>query len=135
MAYFDDLVPDYTMEVPAASAPSLEALRRLLYMFKLAMNGHIVAFSNEAGDVISLSPEFLTNFQWTLEEFQELEAGEFFHEDSSETAGIHKDNHLASPYLARCYKKNGTLSYYVIQGLCVEFDDQHWRMLSFEKIT
>ena len=135
MGYFDDLVPDYTIEVPAASAPSLEAMRRLLYMFKMAVNGHMVAFSDEDGNVISLSPEFLDNFQWTLEEFQALEAGEFFHEDSSEVAGIHKDNHLASPYIARCYKKNETLSYYTIQGLCVEFDDQHWRMLAFEKIT
>ena len=134
MAYFDDLVPDYTMELPASSTESLEAMRRIFYMFKLAINGHMVTLDGDEG-VVAISPEFEDNFQWTLEEFQALEAGEFFHEDSSETAGIHRDNHLAAPYIARCYKKNETLSYYQVQGLCVEFDGEHWRMLSFVKIT
>ena len=134
MSYFDDLVPDYTKEVPPASAVSMEALRRMLYMFKLAMNGHMVALSDENASVVALSPEFLINFQWTLEEFQALDPSEFFHEDSLPVALIHKNNHLAAPYIARCYKKSGGLSYYIVQGMCVEFDNEHWRMLSFEKI-
>ena len=41
---------------------------------------------------------------------------------------------LTAPYIARCYKKGGGLSYYKIQGLSIAFDGQNWRMLSFEKI-
>ena len=135
MGYFDDLVPSYTEEIPTATKDSLETMRRLMFMFKLAINGHMVTLDNPATGIAAISPEFEDNFQWTLEEFQNLEPGEFFHEDSSEIAGIHRDNHLAAPYIARCYKKNDALSYYKIQGLCISFDGQHWRMLSFEKIT
>ena len=134
MGYFDDLVPDYTIEVPPASDESLEAMRRLLFMFKLAMNGHIVLLSDDELNVISLSPEFLDQFDWTLEEFQALEPEDFFHADSLSTALIHQANKLAAPYIARCYKKGGGLSYYKVQGLNVEFDGEGWRMLSFEKI-
>ena len=133
MAYFDDLVPDYKTEIPGEG--TVETTRRLLFMFKLAMNGHIVGLFDDEENVIALSPEFLDNFQWTLEEFQALDPSDFFHEDSLPIAQTHKENHLAAPYIARCYKKNDTLSYYVVQGLCVAFDSQHWRMLSFEKIT
>lgn len=134
MAYFDDLVPDYTEEVPSASAPSLETMRRLLYMFKLAINGKMVALADGDGNAIALSPEFLDIFEWTLEEFQALEPSEFFHADSLPVAETHQSNHLAGPYIARCYNKSGNSAYFTIQGLCVEFDGQHWRMLSFEQI-
>ena len=132
--YFENLVPDYTTEIPNSDPASLEVMRRLLFMFKLAINGHMVALSDEEGNVVALSSEFLANFQWTLEEFQALGEGEFFHEDSAPIAYIHRENHLAAPYIARCYKKNSSLSYYKVQGLCVEFDGEHWRMLSFVKI-
>jgi PAS domain-containing protein len=135
MAYFDDLVPDYTMEVPAASAPSLEALRRLMYMFKLAVNGVAVSLDSKSEGIVAISPEFEEQFGWTLEEFQALEAGDFFHEDSSEIAAIHRANNLAAPYIARCYNKDEQSAYFQVQGLCVEFDGEHFRMLSFELIT
>jgi len=106
----------------------------LLFMFKLAINGHMVALSDGGSNVVALSPEFVSNFGWTLEEFQALEASDFFHADSLPIATVHKTHHLAAPYIARCYKKNGSLSYYQVQGLCVEFDNEHWRMLSFVKI-
>ena len=134
MGYFDDLVPDYTTEIPTSDPGSMETMRRLLFMLKLAINGDICALSDKEGNVVSLSPEFISNFQWTLEEFQALGEGDFFHEDSAPIAYTHKENHLAAPYIARCYKKNETLSYYQVQGLCVEFDGEHWRMLSFVKI-
>jgi len=134
MGYFDDLLPDYTVEVPPSSDESLESMRRLLFMFKLAINGHIVLLADDDENVIAFSPEFESQFDWTLEEFQELDPSEFFHADSLSVAQIHQENDLAAPYIARCYKKGGGLSYYKIQGLCVEFDSEHWRMLSFEKI-
>ena len=132
MGYFDDLVPDYTVELPAASAPSLESLRRLLFMFKLAVNGVAVTLDSEEEGIVAISPEFEEQFGWTLEEFQELDSGEFFHEDSTEIAGIHRANNLAAPYIARCYNKADQSGYFKVQGLCVAFDDDLWRMLSFE---
>ncbi len=134
MGYFEDLVPDYTVELPPASGASLEALRRLLYMFKLAVNGVAVSLDSENEGVIAISPEFETQFGWTLAEFQALQPGDFFHADSSETAGIHRDNNLAAPYIARCYNKAVQSAYFKVQGLCVAFDDDLWRMLSFELI-
>ena len=134
MAYFDDLAPDYTVEVPPTSTPSLEALRRLLFMFKLAVNGAAVSLDSENEGIVAVSPEFKEQFGWTLAEFQELEAGDFFHEDSVETAAVHRANHLAAPYIARCYNKTGQSAYFKVQGLCVAFDGDHWRMLSFELI-
>ena len=130
MTYFDDLVPDYKTEIPGEA--TLETSKRLLFMFKLAMNGHMVALSDADGDVSSLSPEFLDNFQWTLEEFQALEPSDFFHEKSLDVALIHSNNDLAAPYQARCYNKVEQSGWFEIQGVCVEFDGQHWRMLSFE---
>ena len=136
MAYFDELVPDYTVEVPPSSEVSKESMRRLLYMFKLAINGHAVLLVDDDDNVIALSPEFTTQFTWTLEEFQEIDIStEFFHEDSLEIAQTHNNNHLAAPYIARCYNKAGDSGYFHVQGLCVAFDDEHWRMLSFELIA
>ena len=132
MTYFDDLAPDYTIELPNASDVSLEALRRLLYMFKLAVNGVAVSLDSTNDGIIAISPEFETQFGWTLAEFQALESGDFFHEDSAETAAIHRDNNLAAPYIARCYNKAEQSAYFKVQGLCVAFDDDLWRMLSFE---
>jgi len=134
MAYFDDLAPDYTVEVPNASAASLESLRRLLFMFKMAVNGVAVSLDSENDGVIAISPEFETQFGWTLAEFQALEAGEFFHADSTEIAAIHRANNLAAPYIARCYNKADQSAYFKVQGLCVGFDSDLWRMLSFELI-
>ena len=135
MAYFDDLVPDYTVEVPFASDVGLETMRRLLFMFKLAINGHAVLLADDNDNVVAVSPEFITQFTWTLEEFQEIDiATEFFHADSLEIAQTHNNNHLAAPYIARCYNKAGESGYFQVQGLCVEFDGEHWRMLSFELI-
>ena len=132
MTYFDDLVPDYTVEIPPASATSLEALRRLLFMFKLAVNGVAVSLDSENDGVIAISPEFETQFGWTLAEFQALQPGDFFHADSAEIAGIHRNNNLAAPYIARCYNKAEQSGYFKVQGLCVAFDGDVWRMLSFE---
>ena len=132
MAYFDDLVPDYTMETPPGE--SLETERRLLYMFKLAINGHAVMLNDDEGNVLAISPEFETQFEWTLEEFQALDPADFFHEDSLSTAEAHKTNHLAAPYIARCFNKSDQSAYFKVQGLCVEFDNEHWRMLSFDLI-
>ncbi len=134
MGYFDDLAPDYTRELPNASDVSLEALRRLLYMFKLAVNGVAVSLDSENEGIIAISPEFETQFGWTLAEFQALQPGSFFHADSAETAGIHRDNNLAAPYIARCYNKASQSAYFKVQGLCVAFDNDLWRMLSFELI-
>ena len=134
MTYFDNLVPDYTVEIPTASDASLEALRRLLFMFKLAVNGHAVSLDSENDGIIAISPEFETQFGWTLEEFQALQPGSFFHADSAEIAGIHRDNNLAAPYIARCYNKAQQSAYFKVQGLCVGFDNDVWRMLSFELI-
>ncbi len=134
MGYFDDLVPDYQIEVPPASAASLESLRRMMYMFKLTMNGIAVSLDSEVEGIIAISPEFETQFGWTLAEFQALQPGEFFHADSAEIAGIHRDNNLAAPYIARCYNKADQSAYFKVQGLCVAFDDDLWRMLSFELI-
>ena len=134
MGYFEDLAPDYTVEIPPASDASLEALRRLLYMFKLAINGVAVSLDSTNDGIIAISPEFETQFGWTLAEFQALQPGEFFHADSAEIAGIHRDNNLAAPYIARCYNKADQSAYFQVQGLCVAFDDDLWRMLSFELI-
>jgi hypothetical protein len=134
MAYFDELVPDYTVEVPPSDGASLEAMRRLLFMFKLAINGHIVLLADNNENVVAVSPEFESQFDWTLEEFQALGPEDFFHADSLSVAAIHQANSLAAPYIARCYKKSGGLSYYKIQGLNVSFDGESWRMLSFVKI-
>ena len=134
MAYFDDLVPDYTVEVPFASDVGLETMRRLLFMFKLAINGHAVLLADDDENVIAISPEFETQFGWTLAEFQELTSADFFHEDSLPVAAKHQANHLAAPYIARCYNKAGASGYFKVQGLCIEFDGKHWRMLSFELI-
>ena len=134
MAYFDDLVPDYKVEVPPSSDTSLESMRRLMYMFKVAINGKAVMLSDEDANVIAISPEFVTQFGWTLEEFQAIDPSDFFHEDSLATAQAHKSNHLAAPYIARCHNKAAQSAYFKVQGLCVEFDDEHWRMLSFELI-
>ena len=81
MAYFDDLLPDYTVEIPPSSNESLETMRRLLFMFKLSMNGHMVLLSDDDLNVLAISPEFESQFDWTLEEFQELDPSEFFHAD------------------------------------------------------
>ena len=139
MAYFDELEIDYTIETANGqseeSSMRLETLRRQLYMFKLAINGAMVILSSDDDlGVVAISPEFEKNFDWTLEEFQAVTTEEFFHEDSLEVAETHRDNHLAGPYIARCYKNGGGLSYYKIQGLCIEFDNEHWRMLSFVKL-
>ena len=134
MAYFDDLAPDYTVEIPPSSDTSLESMRRLLYMFKLSMNGDCVSLSDDETNIYAISPEFVAQFGWTLEEFQALTAADFFHEDSLEIAQTHKANHLAGPYIARCFNKAGQSAYFQVQGLCVEFDSEHWRMLSFELI-
>ena len=134
MGYFDDLAPDYTVELPNVSDASLEAIRRLLFMFKLAVNGVAVTLDSESEGIVAISPEFETQFGWTLEEFQALETGDFFHEDSAEIAAVHRANHLAAPYIARCYNKAGQSAYFKVQGLCVAFDDEHLRMLSFELI-
>ena len=135
MAYFDDLVPDYTVETANGESNEfverLEALRRLLYMFKLAINGHAVLLADADGNVVAVSPEFETQFGWTLEEFQEVDPADFFHADSLTIANVHKDNHLAAPYIARCKNKAEQSAYFQVQGLCVAFDGQHWRMLSF----
>ena len=135
MAYFDDLVPDYTVETANGESneydEKLEALKRLLFMFKLAVNGSAVILADEEGNVVAVSPEFVTQFGWTLEEFQEVEPGDFFHADSLAIANVHKDNHLAAPYIARCKNKAEQSAYFQVQGLCVAFDNQHWRMLSF----
>ena len=138
MAYFDDLEIDYTTETAHGQVQNvdenIETLRRLLFMFKLSMNGDIVLLADEEGNVIAISPEFIDHFGWTLEEFQALEYSDFFHADSLVIANTHKDNHLAAPYIARCYNKAEQLAYHQVQGLCVEFDGQHWRMLSFTQI-
>lgn len=134
MGYFDDLVPDYTVEVPPASAASLESMRRLLYMFKLAINGVSVLLADDDGNVIGISPEFETQFGWTLAEFQALEPEDFFHADSLDVALIHREHNLAAPYQARCYNKASQSGWFQIQGVCVEFEANHWRMLSFELI-
>ena len=135
MGYFDDLVIDYTIETAYGESNEhemrLETLRRQLYMFKLAVNGGLVMLSDKEQNVVALSPEFITHFGWTLEEFQALEPGDFFHADSAAIAQTHKSNHLAGPYIARCYNKAEQLAYHQVQGLCVEFDNEHWRMLSF----
>ena len=135
MAYFDDLAPDYTVELPNVSDASLEALRRLLYMFKVAINGKACLLADSATlDVVAISSEFITQFGWTLEEFQALEPSDFFHEDSLSVAMTHRDNNLAAPYIARCYNKSDQSAYFKVQGLTIAFDDESWRMLSFELI-
>ena len=135
MAYFDDLVIDYTVETANGGsnevAERLETMRRLLFMFKLAVNGSPVILSDKDEGVVAISPEFEDHFGWTLEEFQEVGPEDFFHADSVSIAQTHRENHLAAPYIARCYNKAGQLAYHQVQGLCVEFDGQHWRMLSF----
>jgi len=135
MAYFDDLVPDYTIETANGESNEplerLETLKRLLFMFKLAINGHSVLLADADGNVVAVSPEFETQFGWTLAEFQEVDPADFFHEDSLVIANTHKDNHLAAPYIAKCYNKAEQTAYFQVQGLCVEFDNQHWRILSF----
>ena len=131
MGYFDELTIDRTQEVPPGD---LEIQRRLLYMFKLAINGNMVMLADEEQNVISLSSEFLDNFDWTLEEFQALEPADFFHADSLNVALTNRANHSAALYMARCYKKGGTLNWYEVNAMCVAFDEQHWRLLSFTKV-
>ena len=135
MSYFDDLEIDYTVEIANGESneyvDKIETLRRLMYMFKLAVNGSAVMLTDTDGDVSAISPEFVTAFGWTLEEFQEVDPADFFHADSLTIANVHKDNHLAAPYIARCKNKAEQSAYFQVQGLCVAFDNQHWRMLSF----
>ena len=133
--YFDNLVPDYKQEIPEVSEKSLETMRRLLYMFKLAVNGHaMVLYDAVSTDVIAISPEFEEVFGWTLAEFQEVTSEQFFHEDSLPVVLIHGEHELAAPYIARCNTKGGGDDLYRIQGLTVEFDGNRWRMLSLDRI-
>ena len=133
--YFDTLVPDYTIEIPEISEKSLETMRRLLFMFKLAINGKaMVLYDAVSTDVIAISPEFEDEFGWTLAEFQEVTSEQFFHEDSLPVVLIHGEHELAAPYIARCNHKGGGDELYKVQGLTVEFDDHRWRMLSLEGI-
>lgn len=134
-AYFDALVPNYTVEVPAAKDP--ETSKRLLYMFKVAINGKACILCNASTDpntAIAISPEFEIKFGYTFEEFAELECADFFHEDSAPVAEVHRNNNLAAPYIARCKHKNESYAYFKIQGLTVIVDDINWRMLYFEQI-
>ncbi len=134
-AYFDNLVPDYTVEIPEVSELSTETMRRLLFMFKLAVNGlSMVLYDAVSTDVIAISPEFEDVFGWTLAEFQEITSAEFFHEDSLPVVLIHGEHNIAAPYIARCNAKGGANALFKVQGLTVEFDDHRWRMLSLEMI-
>lgn len=134
-AYFDDLVPDYTQEIPEVSEKSLETMRRLLFMFKLAVNGHIMVLRDAVShDVVAISPEFIEKFGWTLAEFKEVQSEIFFVGASWLVAQTHETHELAAPYMAECKKKNGSKDLYAIQGLTVEFDDHRWRMLSFVEV-
>ncbi|GAG19852.1 unnamed protein product, partial [marine sediment metagenome] len=126
--YFDALVPNYAMEVPGEKDP--ETSRRLLYMFKVAINGKACVLNNASTDPntpIAISPEFVTKFGYTFEEFAALEPADFFHEDSLPVAMIHSANNLAAPFIARCKHKNESYAYFKIQGLTVTVDDINWR--------
>lgn len=133
--YFDALVPDYTMEIPGAT--DTETARRLLFMFKTAINGKACVLNNASTDPnteIAISPEFESEFGYTFEEFAALDPSEFFTAVSLPIAMVHSSNNLAAPYIARCIKKNAAEGWYTVQGLTVKVDDINWRLLSFEKI-
>ena len=138
MSYFDNLEIDYTVEIANGESneyvDKIETLRRLMYMFKLAVNGSAVMLTDIDGNVVAISPEFTTVFGWTLEEFQSIYPDDFFHEDSLAIATIHEDNSLSAPYIARCKNKAEQSAYFKIQGLCIAFDSQQWRMTSFVQI-
>ena len=135
MSYFDALVPDYTQELP--SVGSAETSRRLLYMFKVAINGKACVLNNASTDpntAIAISPEFENEFGYTFEEFAALDPGDFFDDESLVVAMIHSANNLAAPYIARCKNKSSAQNWYKITGLTVTVDDIDWRMLYFEQI-
>lgn len=134
--YFENLEPDYTMELPGPE--TLESLRRMMYMFKVAINGTACVLNNASADPtieIAISPEFESEFGYTFEEFAALEPAGFFHEASLPIAMTHASNNLAAPYIARCKKKAGSYSWYTVEAFTVVLDDINWRMLSFVKIT
>jgi len=129
--YFENLKPDYVQEVPTPN----EALRRLLYMFKVAINGKACVLKNSDADTtIAISPEFISEFGWTFEEFAALDPADFFDNESLVIATIHAENKLAAPYMAKCKNKNGDKNWYKVQGLNVEVDGINWRMVVFEGI-
>jgi hypothetical protein len=138
MSYWDDLVPDYTIETALGDNGDItmnrETMRRLFFVLKSAINGDCVMLSDETGNVVAISSEFTSLFGWTLAEFQSIEPENFFHEDSLEVATLHKEHHLSSPYIARCYGKTGQSGYFKIQGLCVDFENNHWRLSIFDLI-
>ena len=131
--YFEELVPDYTVELPVSEG--LESLRRLLFMFKVAINGKACVLINATEETaIAISPEFESEFGHTFAEFEAMDAEDFFHEDSLTVAETHGDNNLAAPYAAKCKKSDESYAWYTIQGLSVIVDNITWRMLSFESI-
>jgi PAS domain-containing protein len=132
MAYLDDLTPDYQVEIPIEN---LETMRRLLYMYKKAIdNLPLAMFDHTANEAIAISSEFEDLFGWTLEEFQALPMDEFWHEDSYEIAETNRQHSLSAPFMARCYGKSGQNAYFKVDALNMAFDGEQWRMYSFELI-
>lgn len=128
--YFDALSLDETVEVPEET--SLETRRRLLYALKCALNGGAMTLREAEGDeVVSVSPEFTTEFGYSLEEFQALDMEDFFVGDSYDVAMSHGEDNLAASYVARCKKSNDVEAWYVVQGLTFFMDNLYWRVLTY----
>jgi len=137
--YFEELVPDYTIEVAelvATDVGSIEAARRFLYLLKLACNGTAMIIRDSEDDAVaSVSPEFLELFGYTREEMDELEGSEFFHPDDLFMASIHGNYNLCSYYKARCRKKDTSYIECYVFGSSVKLDGYVWRVLAFEEVV
>lgn len=136
--YFDELVPDYTVEI-AESPINLEGTRRLLYMLKRALNGVAVMLYDNTNvvstEIVAISPEFTTLFGYDLEEIQALGATNFFHPNDWFIAELHGDNNLCGYYSSRCKKSNDAYLQCYVQAASLSLDDFTWRILTFEQIT
>jgi PAS domain-containing protein len=130
MGYFEELTPNYQEEIPVEN---LETMRRLLYMYKQAIdNLPLALFDHAANTCTAISSEFEDLFGWTLAEFQAITMDQFWHEDSYEIAETNREYDLSAPFMARCKSKSGQDAYFKVEALNVEFDKKQWRMYSFE---
>ncbi len=129
-SYFEELEPDYTIELPGPEG--LEAIRRLMYVLKLTINGSCVVLKNVTTDeVVAISPEFETEFGYTLAEIKVLDEEDFYHANSLDMATTHAANNLAAPYNASCKNSSAAYNWYEVLGLSLIVDDIIWRVLSF----
>ena len=129
--YFDELEIEYTEESPEATG---EAVARLLYCLKCAMNGSRMTLRanpiGDGGEVVSCSTEWLDYFGYTLEE-QDEQGSDLYDTESKDLAELHADHKLAAPYVANVKRKDKNSQIQNIQGMNILAGDIEWRVVIF----